>query len=60
MECLVDESYECKSGSISNTLDCKDSGCCHYIKITDYFKSKEKPDANISPLPGLQEKRSST
>ena len=33
MECLVDESYRCKSSRINSTLDCTDSECVHYIKI---------------------------
>lgn len=38
MECLIDESYECKSSRISSTLDCEESGCCYYIKICEYYK----------------------
>jgi len=42
MECLVDESYKCKSNNISSTLDCKDSECCHFLKISEYEKSKPR------------------
>jgi len=42
MECLVDESYGCKSSIISNTLDCKDSGCSHYIKMSKYYENIQK------------------
>jgi hypothetical protein len=42
MECLVDESYVCKSNRINNTLDCAESECTHYKKISEYYKNKKK------------------
>lgn len=42
MECLVDESYECKSLNIHDTLDCEECKCSYYIKVCEYYKKIEE------------------